>query len=179
MKTLVSAKIPVLGWLLLTMIVLSRCNNKPVALRQFEVLTKDETGLDFTNEVIQSPEFNVFNYMYFFNGGGIATGDFNNDGLIDLFFTSNMGENKMFLNEGGFRFRDITEEAGMGGMPGWTSGATVVDINNDGLTDIYVSQVGDYQTLKGKNQLYVCREIRDGIPIYTDKAGEYGLDLAK
>ena len=177
MKTLVSAKIPVLGWLLLTMIVLSRCNNKPVALRQFEVLTKDETGLDFTNEVIQSPEFNVFNYMYFFNGGGIATGDFNNDGLIDLFFTSNMGENKMFLNEGGFRFRDITGEAGVGGMPGWTSGATVVDINNDGLTDIYVSQVGDYQTLKGKNQLYVCREIRDGIPLYTDKAGEYGLDL--
>ena len=177
MINLMSLKVQVHWLLMLAIAIISGCSGKRSLMPQFELLTKDETGLDFNNEIIQSPEFNVFNYMYFFNGGGIAVGDFNNDGLTDLFFSSNMGENKMFLNEGDFHFVDITEKAGMTGMKGWTSGATIVDINNDGLLDIYVSQVGDYQILKGKNQLYVCQQIKNGYPVYQDQAREYGLDL--
>ena len=144
---------------------------------QFELLRKGDTGLDFENVLRQSSEFNVFNYMYFFNGGGLAAGDFNNDGLVDLFFTSNMGPNKLFLNQGGLKFRDVTAEAGMEGMEGWTSGASVVDINNDGLLDIYVSQMGEFQNITGQNQFYICEGIKDGIPVYEDRAVQYNLDL--
>ena len=156
---------------------LSGCSADEPSEYQFQLLGKEDTGLDFQNVLKQSSEFNVFNYMYFFNGGGVAAGDFNQDGLDDLYFTSNMGPNKLFLNEGGLHFKDVTEQAGMEGMGGWTSGATTVDINNDGLLDIYVSQMGDYQTIKGRNQLYVCLGIENGIPVFEDQAIEYGLAL--
>ncbi len=144
---------------------------------QFQLLRKNETGLDFELQLHQTSEFNVFNYMYFFNGGGVAAGDFNNDGLVDLYFTNNMGPNKMFLNKGGLQFEDITEQAGVGGMEGWTSGVTTVDINNDGLLDLYVSQIGKYKTITGQNQLYVCKKIENGIPVYEDETIPYKLDL--
>lgn len=144
---------------------------------QFELLKENVTNLHFENILHQTADFNYFNYMYFFNGGGTITGDFNNDGLPDLFFTSNMGPNKMFLNEGRLTFQDVSEDAGIEGLGGWTSGATVVDINYDGMLDIYVSQLGDYETIKGRNQLYVCLEIKDGIPVYEDQAFRYGLAL--
>ncbi|MCB0663526.1 MAG: CRTAC1 family protein, partial [Saprospiraceae bacterium] len=143
----------------------------------FRLLKKEQTGLNFENVIKQDLEFNVFNYMYFFNGGGIGAGDFNNDGLVDLFFTSNMGPNKLFLNKGGLKFEDVTALAGMEGLNGWTTGVSVVDINNDGLLDIYVSQVGDYKTIKGKNQLWVCQGIENGIPVFKDEAESYGLDF--
>ncbi|MEO0898861.1 MAG: VCBS repeat-containing protein [Bacteroidota bacterium] len=144
----------------------------------FELLTSEKTGLDFTNVLEQSPEFNVFNYMYFFNGGGLSAGDFNNDGLVDLYFTSNMGPNKMFLNEGEMSFRDVSEKAGVTGIGGWSSGVSVVDINNDGMLDLYVSQIGDYQTIKGENLLLVCQKIEDGVPVYENQAYQYGLNSA-
>ncbi len=144
---------------------------------QFELLTSEQTGLDFENVLTYSTEFNVFNYMYFFNGGGLAVGDFNNDGLQDLYFTSNMGPNSLFLNEGDLKFKEVTDIAGVAGLNGWTSGVSVVDINNDGLLDIYVSQLGDYLTMKGHNQLYVCQGIEQGIPVYQDQAAYYGLDF--
>ncbi|HMX40596.1 MAG TPA: VCBS repeat-containing protein, partial [Saprospiraceae bacterium] len=150
----------------------------------FRLLRKTETGLDFENVLRQSSAFNVFNYMYFYNGGGVGAGDFNNDGLADLYFSSNMGPNKMFLNLGGLKFRDVTDSAGVSGCAtgatghcGWKTGISIVDINNDGLLDLYVGQLGDYQRISGKNQLYVCQEIRDGIPRYTEQAAQYGLDL--
>lgn len=149
-------------------------SEKPVL---FELLRKEKTGLDFENVLKQSEEFNVFNYMYFFNGGGAGAGDFNNDGLTDLYFTSNMGPNKMFLNEGGLRFRDITAQAGVAGMDGWTSGVSVVDINNDGMLDLYVGQIGEYQSVHGRNQLFICTGIENSIPHYEDQAAAYGLDL--
>ena len=145
--------------------------------QQFELLQKEVTGLEFENVLKQTLEFNVFAYMYYFNGGGIACGDFNNDGLEDLYFTSNMSSNKLFLNEGNLKFREVTEAAGVGGMEGWTSGATTVDINNDGLLDIYVSQLGEHEVITGRNQLYVCKGIEDGIPVFEEKAADYGLDL--
>ncbi len=144
---------------------------------QFELLTAEQTGLDFENILTYSTDFNVFNYMYFFNGGGVAAGDFNNDGLEDLYFTSNMGPNSLFLNEGNLKFKEVTELAGVAGLNGWTSGVSVVDINNDGMLDIYVSQLGDYLKMRGHNQLYVCQGIQDGIPVYQDQAAYYGLDF--
>lgn len=143
----------------------------------FTLLKGEETGLDFNNKPELSAEFNVFNYMYFYNGGGLAAGDFNEDGLVDLYFTANMDTNRMYLNEGNMKFREITDEAGVAGLPGWTTGASVVDINQDGLLDIYVNQVSGYLMLKGANQLYVCQGIENGIPVYKDEAAAYGLDF--
>jgi len=134
-------------------------------------------GLDFANTLSQTSEFNVFNYMYFFNGGGVAAGDFNQDGRPDLYFTSNMEDNRLFLNQGDWSFRDVTDQAGVAGTGGWKTGASIVDINQDGLLDIYVSQMGDYQSISGKNQLFVCQGIKDGVPVFADKAAEYGLDF--
>ncbi|MBX2889813.1 MAG: VCBS repeat-containing protein [Saprospiraceae bacterium] len=162
---------------LIAVICLFGCHQKDASPAQFQLLRKDATGLDFENVLKPTTEFNALTYMYFYNGGGVAAGDFNNDGLVDLYFTSNMGPNKLFLNEGNLKFKDVTEQAGVAGMGGWTSGVSVVDINNDGLLDIYVSQLGDFLTMKGRNQLYVCQEIKDGIPIFEDEAIPYGLDL--
>ena len=143
----------------------------------FTLLKGSETGLSFNNQPQLTPEFNVFNYMYFYNGGGLAAGDFNNDGLTDLYFTANQTANRMYLNEGQLRFREVTDSAGVSGQPGWATGASVVDINQDGLLDIYVSQVSGHLMLKGRNQLYVCQGIRNGVPVYRDEATDYGLDL--
>ena len=159
------------------LIFLSGCDSEKLdqGPAQFRLLKKEDTGLDFQNTPVQSTEFNVFNYMYFFNGGGISAADFNQDGWIDLYFTSNMGPNKLFLNEGNLRFRDATETAGLVGQKGWTTGTTIVDINNDGLMDIYVSQLGNYENIVGANQLYICTKIEKGIPVFSDQAKEYGL----
>ena len=153
------------------------CNRTRQTPPLFQLLRKDATGLEFANELRQSSAFNVFNYMYFFNGGGVGAGDFNNDGLVDLYFTNNMGPNKMFLNQGGLKFKDVTEEAGVAGMDGWTTGISIVDINNDSLLDLYVGQLGDYQGIKGRNQLFVCKGIENGVPRYEDEAIYYNLDL--
>ncbi|MCB9301316.1 MAG: VCBS repeat-containing protein [Lewinellaceae bacterium] len=167
----------VVVWIVAIVLTISSCSNEGKEGYQFELLRKDATGLDFENVLKPTSEFNVFNYMYFFNGGGLAAGDFNKDGLVDLYFTSNMGPNKLFLNEGGLKFRDVTDQAGLAGMDGWTTGASVVDINNDGLLDIYVSQMGDFQNIRGQNQLYICTGIENGVPVFEDQAVQYNLDL--
>ena len=134
----------------------------------FEVLKEDKTGLHFNNK-LTTEKFNMFNYMYFYNGAGVGAGDFNNDGLIDLFFASNQGENKLYLNEGKLQFKDITGAAGIPQDQGWSTGVSVVDINNDGFLDIYVCKVGQYEILKSKNQLLICKGIKEGIPKYEDE----------
>lgn len=147
--------------------------------KQFRLLNHTKTGLDFENQVEQTIEFNIFDYMYFYNGGGVASADFNNDGLMDLYFTANNGSNKMFLNKGDLKFEDITEIAQAGGQSGgWTTGVSLVDINSDGLMDLYISQVGDYDVWQATNQLLVCQGLQDGIPVYEDRAIDYDLDLA-
>ena len=144
----------------------------------FEVLQADKTGLHFNNKLTPSQNFNMFNYMYFYNGAGIGAGDFNNDGLIDLFFASNQGENKLYLNEGALHFKDATVAATIPQDKGWATGVSVVDVNNDGLLDIYVCKVGNYEILKGKNQLLICKGIKNGIPFYQDEAQQYGVDFS-
>lgn len=144
----------------------------------FALRDAERTGLHFQNVLTPSLDLNVFNYMYFYNGGGVAAADFNNDGLVDLYFTANMTPNALFLNEGDLQFREVTKEARIEGQPGWTCGVSAVDINQDGLMDIYVSQLGEYRKITGKNQLYICTGIDDaGIPHYADSAEAYGLDL--
>jgi len=159
--------------------ILFGCHSKPYVKPLFEVLNSKRTGLDFTNNLTPTKEFNVFKYMYYYNGGGVGAGDFNNDGLIDLFFTSSQGENKIYLNQGKLKFRDVTKEAKIPEDGGWSTGVSVVDINNDGLLDIYICRVGNYETLHSRNQFLICQGIdKNGIPFYKDEAAEYGLDFS-
>lgn len=157
------------------------CQEKVSGPAKFQLLRKDATGLDFNNTPQQNADINVFNYMYFFNGGGVAAGDFNQDGLIDLFFTANMGPDKLFLNEGKLRFRDVTQAAQVNPAQvpaiSWKTGASVVDINNDGLLDLYISQVGDFKAIKGHNRLLICKKIENGVPVFEDESAAYGLNL--
>jgi hypothetical protein len=153
--------------------------NKVKENHLFETLTSDRTGLNFTNKLTPSPEMNMFKYMYYYNGGGVGAGDFNRDGLVDLFFSANQGDNKIFLNDGELKFRDVTIEAKIPQDGGWATGVSVVDINNDSLLDIYICKVGQYGILQGKNQLLICRGIdSSGIPAYSDEAKDYGLDFS-
>ncbi|MES1226505.1 MAG: VCBS repeat-containing protein, partial [Bacteroidota bacterium] len=145
----------------------------------FELLDKSQTGLNFSNTLTPTPQFNVFKYMYFYNGGGIGAGDFNNDGKIDVFFAANQGDNKLFLNEGNLQFKDVSDEAKIPKDGGWSTGVSVVDINNDGLLDIYVCRVGNHETLHSHNQLLICKGIdKNGVPYYEDEAHQYGLDFS-
>jgi enediyne biosynthesis protein E4 len=156
------------------------CKNetKVTAPVLFEVLKDDKTGLHFNNQVIPTENFNMFKYMYFYNGAGVGAGDFNNDGLTDLFFASNQGDNKLYLNEGKLHFKDVTAAATVPQDKGWSTGVSVVDINNDGLLDIYICKVGKYEGLNSKNQLLICKGIKNGIPFYVDEARLYGLDFS-
>lgn len=153
------------------------CKNQD-APYTFQLLDSEKTGIDFSNDLQATKDLNIFNYMYFYNGGGVGAGDFNNDGLIDLCFTANIKDNKIYLNRGGMKFEDITLQANFKGEKGWSNGVSIVDINQDGKLDIYVSQVGQFEQLKGHNLLFVCKEITNkGVPIYEEKSKEYGLDL--
>ena len=152
------------------------CGEKSERRAMFLTLGSERTGLNFHNDLKPTDSFNLFNYMYYYNGSGVAAADFNNDGKIDLFFGANQGNNKIFLNQGGLTFKDVTTDALIPQDDGWTTGISVVDINNDGLLDIYVSRVGNYQVLKSKNQLLICQGVNAaGIPLYKDQAAEYGV----
>lgn len=133
----------------------------------------DNSSIHFTNKLEESKAVNVFNYRNFYNGGGVATGDLNNDGLPEVFFTANQGPNKLFLNKGNFQFEDISEKAGFGEKKQWSTGVVFVDINADGWLDIYVCNAGNmFEPELRKNQLF----INNHDLTFTEKAKEYGLD---
>ena len=169
-----------LAGLISLFVLISACNDqqkKEPAL--FEVLDAKRTGLNFENKLTITNDFNMFNYMYFYNGAGIGTGDFNNDGLTDLFFASNQGRNTLYVNKGNLSFSDVTAEANIPDDKGWSTGVSVVDINNDGLLDIYVCRVGKYEVLNSRNQFLICKGInKNGVPFYEDQAEKYGLDFS-
>ena len=136
----------------------------------FELLRPEATGVTFVNELPEDPEFNVIDYLNYYNGGGVAVGDVDNNGLPDLYFTSNLGPNRLYLNKGNYRFEEITERAGVAGSGGWTTGATMADVNGDGHIDMYVSAVS-HLTMRGSNILY----INNGDVSFTDMTEAYGL----
>ncbi len=145
-----------------------RGNNKEAAL--FELM--DKTGIDFNNKVQDNDSINILNYRNFYNGGGVAIGDLNNDGLPDVFFTANQGANKLYLNKGNFQFQDISAAAGFVEKQQFSTGVVMVDINNDGWLDLYVSNAGSMgnEALRA-NQLF----INNHNLTFTEKAAEYGL----
>jgi len=137
----------------------------------FELVPPEASGVAFVNELPEDSTFNILNYLYYYNGGGIAAGDVNNDGLPDLYFTSNLGPNRLYLNKGNYRFEDVTERAGVGGPDGWTSGVTMADVNADGHLDIYVSGVS-YLAMHGRNALF----LNNGDGTFTDATSRMGLE---
>lgn len=167
-------------YLYLLLLLLAACNTdqQPGAVL-FKARTSDATGLRFENRLQYDGSFNLFRYMYFYNGSGVGAADFNNDGLTDLFFGANQQQDRLFLNTGNLKFRDITQQAGIPADNGWTTGISVVDINNDGRMDIYVCRVGNYEVLRGRNLLLVnTGNDAQGIPRFREQAKEYGLDFS-
>ena len=161
-------------------IILFSCNNNNKPLHPvFKTLDADETGITFNNKLVPTPEFNLFSYMYYYNGAGVGAGDFNNDGMIDLFFSANQQPNRIYINQGKMKFQDVSVQSEIPQDKSWSTGVSVIDINNDGMLDIYVCKVGHYKSLSGKNELLICQSIdKNGIPHYKDEAGLYGLDFS-
>ena len=146
----------------------------------FQLLPPAQTGVDFVNQIDENESLNVLSYEYFYNGGGVAVGDLNNDGLPDLFFTANLKPSKLYLNLGGLKFKDITVEAGtdLGGRPGgWKTGVSMADVNGDGLLDIYVCYSGKTDDDKRRNQLFINQGKAGNAEVrFVDEAKQYGLD---
>ena len=136
-------------------------------------LTDKQTGIYFNNFVSEDAQHSIINYIYYYNGGGVAAGDINNDGLPDLFFVSNTGDNKLFLNKGNLKFEDISNTANISGNASWNTGVTMVDINNDGLLDIYVCAASGLLDFTGHNELFV----NNGDGTFSERAKDYGLDF--
>jgi len=150
---------------------LTACSRESHSPPLFELLSPEATGVTFANTLPEKADFNILNYLYYYNGGGVAVGDIDGDGLPDLYFTSNLGPNKLYRNRGNYTFEDITGKAGVADPDAWKTGVTMADVNGDGKVDIYVSGA-DYLGLHGRNVLY----INNGDGTFTDRAKEYGLD---
>lgn len=169
-------------WCYILVFGLCACNHE-IDLNQedmhlFRLASPDSTGVYFTNSLVETPLFNILTYQYFYNGGGVAIGDVNQDGLEDLFFTSNQSQNRLYLNQGNLKFRDVSLATGtVGKENAWTTGAVMVDINADGLMDIYVCYSGSSDHESRRNQLFVNQgNDAQGIPFFKEQAASFGLD---
>jgi hypothetical protein len=157
-------------------ILLCACKKTPPAEPPlFQALPSSQTNIHFVNHISDNDKPGILDYLYYYNGGGVAIGDINNDGLPDIFFTANQkGGNKLYLNKGNYQFDDITQKAGVAGIADWSTGVTMADVNNDGYLDIYVCAVAGKLGLKGHNMLYINNH--DGT--FSEKSAEYGLDFS-
>ena len=158
---------------LATVILFSACKGKEKSDTLFSMMPVSQTGISFENKIADTDTLNILDYLYYYNGGGVAIVDINNDGLPDIYFTSNQGNNKLYLNKGNFKFEDITTKAGVQGKGNWKTGVTIADVNGDGLLDIYVCEVGGYKNFKGRNELF----INNGDLTFAERANAYGLDI--
>ncbi|MDQ6844998.1 MAG: VCBS repeat-containing protein [Bacteroidota bacterium] len=156
--------------LLFSFIFLHSCRTKQKTPALFNL--EENTGIDFSNNITDTKDFNVLVYRNFYNGAGVAIGDINNDGLADIFFTSNQGANKLYLNKGGFKFEDITEKAGFINKGKWATGVIMADVNGDGFLDIYVCYAGYQKGISQENELY----INNRNLTFTESAKQYGLN---
>ena len=164
--------------IVLLIIFLLGCDTEKRTRKQFTSLKPEQTNLYFENKITEGPNTNVLLYEYFYNGGGVAIADFNGDEKLDIYLTSNMEENKMYLNRGDLKFEDITSTSKVQGRKGpWKTGVTTVDINSDGRMDIYVCYSGKVKEKSRRNQLFLnMGNNKDGLPLFTEVARLYGLD---
>ena len=164
-----------LAGILVFSVFLSSCEKKETQEEStlFTLLPAEQTGIDFENTLTSTPDLNILEYLYFYNGGGVAAGDINNDGLVDLFFTGNQVPNKLYLNKGNLKFEDISGTAGISGTGEWSTGVAFADVNGDGLLDIYVCQVAEVGKAPGSNKLF----INLGQNKFQESAEEYRVDF--
>ena len=155
----------------LASLLLTACSQKEAPL--FDKLDPTESNITFKNELIESKNISILDYLYYYNGGGVALGDINNDGLVDVYFTSNQGKNKLYLNKGNNKFEDISAKAGVEGQSDWSAGTVMADVNGDGYLDIYVCAVVGIHGFEGHNELFINNKNNT----FTESAAEYGLDL--
>ncbi len=140
---------------------------------KFKALDSEFTGVTFNNELKSNNDLNIIEYLYYYNGGGVALGDINNDGLDDIFFSGNEVNDELYLNQGNMIFKNISESSGIANQNYWSNGVSMADVNNDGYVDIYVSTVSDYKNLTGHNRLY----INNGDLTFTESSKKIGLDF--
>jgi len=159
--------------IVLFLIGLTSCSEKKEPM--FKLLDVSKTKIDFENTITETDDFNILTNEYIFNGGGIAISDFNKDGLPDIFFTGNMVSNRLYLNQGKLKFKDVTTQANLKTNDFWTTGVAVADINEDGLMDIYVC--GAMNEINRTNKLFVSQGLDEtGVPIFEEQAIKYGVD---
>lgn len=157
--------------------IITGCKNKENTL--FVSLDADQTGISFINTITETESLNIMQYEYLYNGGGVGVGDFNDDGLVDIYFTGNTVENKLYINKGSFKFEDVTKLSGVEGRKGWKTGTSIADVNGDGLLDIYVCYSGLETKENRKNQLFINKgNNKDDVPTFVDEAAKYGLDAS-
>ena len=162
---------PIFFYLLAICISLASCHPGTSQKPLFSLLDSKETGIDFVNQLEYTEQFNTYTYRNFYNGAGVGIGDFNNDGLPDLYFCGNMVGNKLYLNKGNFEFEDITVKAGVGCNGSWSTGVSIADVNGDGWFDLYICKSGDPKSKNRRNELL----INNGDLSFSEKASDYGL----
>lgn len=158
-------------FLLLFTLLLLGCGEKEGEL--FKLLDAEKSSINFSNDITETDDLNILDYLYFYNGGGVAIGDINNDGLPDIYFSGNQVKNKLYLNKGNLQFEDISVSAGVEGSSDWNTGVVMGDVNGDGLLDIYVCAVVGINGFNGHNELF----INNGDNTFTERAAEFGLDF--
>jgi hypothetical protein len=156
-------------------LLVSTCNQNPgTESALFKKVPSSVSHVRFLNHLVETEDFNIIEYLYFYNGGGVALGDINNDGLVDIYISGNQTNNKLYLNKGNWKFEDISVKAGVESPGAWKTGVTMVDINGDGLLDIYQCRLGNYKGIKGENELF----INQGNLTFSEEAKKYGLNFS-